>query len=194
MSTKPEPRPQRVGSTPLAEGRWLRLDRIDYVDAHGRERSWESAGRQQSRGAVFMIPRLRPSDRYAFIQQYRPPQDRFILEFPAGLIDDDEPPEQTAVRELYEETGYHGTVQWIGAPACSSPGMSAESVILTLMDIDETLPGNQHPEQATDEGEDIEVLLVKRENVPTFLRERKEAGVLLDSRLVAFFLGQDMTW
>lgn len=38
------------------------------------------------------------------------PIDKISIEVPAGLIDPGETPEQTAVRELKEETGYVGEV------------------------------------------------------------------------------------
>ena len=41
----------------------------------------------------------------------------YCLEFPAGLIDDNESPEAAALRELEEETGYKGDV------AECSPGL-----------------------------------------------------------------------
>jgi ADP-ribose pyrophosphatase len=44
------------------------------------------------------------------IVQYRPPVEAFCVEFPAGLIDEGESPEEAAVRELGEETGYSGKV------------------------------------------------------------------------------------
>ena len=40
------------------------------------------------------------------IRQYRYPLGRFIYELPAGLIEAGETPEQAAIRELKEETGY----------------------------------------------------------------------------------------
>ncbi len=40
------------------------------------------------------------------IRQYRHAVQRYTLEVPAGLIDKDETPEQSAVRECEEETGY----------------------------------------------------------------------------------------
>lgn len=43
-------------------------------------------------------------------KQFRPPADKIVIELPAGLVDAGESPEQAAVRELLEETGYVGTV------------------------------------------------------------------------------------
>ena len=51
------------------------------------------------------------------IVQYRPPVEAFCVEFPAGLIDEGESPEQAAVRELREETGYSGKVRSISRKA-----------------------------------------------------------------------------
>lgn len=51
------------------------------------------------------------------IVQYRPPVEAFCVEFPAGLIDEGESPEQAAVRELREETGYSGKVRSISQKA-----------------------------------------------------------------------------
>lgn len=58
------------------------------------------------------------------ILQYRPPVDAVCVEFPAGLIDEGETPEQAAVRELKEETGYEGTVSDISPILSSQPGMT----------------------------------------------------------------------
>ncbi len=41
-------------------------------------------------------------------KQYRPPVNSVTIEVPAGLIDANETPEECAVRELREETGYVG--------------------------------------------------------------------------------------
>jgi 8-oxo-dGTP pyrophosphatase MutT (NUDIX family) len=136
-----------------------------------------------------MIAVLRPSSRDLLVRQYRPPLDRYTLEFPAGLIDPAEPPETTAVRELREETGYHGTVRWLG-PACyNSPGMTPEFTHIARMDADENAPANRAPQTAFDEGEDIEILLCAQEEVPALLRRQQAAGTALDSKLVAYFLG-----
>lgn len=40
------------------------------------------------------------------VKQFRPVLNEYTLELPSGAIDDPEPPETAAARELYEETGY----------------------------------------------------------------------------------------
>lgn len=56
-------------------------------------------------GAVVIIPLI---DRHTLLleRQFRYPLRRHFLELPAGKIEPDEPPEQTARRELLEETGF----------------------------------------------------------------------------------------
>ena len=44
-------------------------------------------------------------------KQYRAPIDQVVIEVPAGLIDPGETPEECAVRELREETGYVGVAE-----------------------------------------------------------------------------------
>lgn len=48
-------------------------------------------------------------DHILAIWQYRHPIGKWSLEFPAGHIDEDETPEDAAVREMLEETGYKAT-------------------------------------------------------------------------------------
>lgn len=57
---------------------------------------------------VTLIPVFRGTDgvmRFVIERQYRHGIDRVSLEFPAGLVDKGETPEQAARRELLEETG-----------------------------------------------------------------------------------------
>lgn len=193
MSESPH-RPRQTGRTVLAAGRFLHLDRIEYRDRHGQPRQWEAAMRTNNQGAVLMIPVLRPSGRLVILRQYRAPLDAYVLEFPAGLIDPGEPPAVTAVRELHEETGYTGTLRWLGRPASSSAGMTGETVLLAFLDIDETLPENRHPVPSPEAGEDLETLVVAPAELPEFLRAREAEGMIVDSRAVAYFMGLGVVW
>jgi ADP-ribose pyrophosphatase len=56
-------------------------------------------------GAVVILPLVDP-DHVCLIYTYRVAIDRWILELPAGTLEPNEPPIETASRELIEETGY----------------------------------------------------------------------------------------
>lgn len=51
---------------------------------------------------------LTPEGDLVMVEQWRHPVQRVTLEVPSGVIDPGETPEQAAVRELREETGYAG--------------------------------------------------------------------------------------
>jgi 8-oxo-dGTP pyrophosphatase MutT (NUDIX family) len=69
----------------------------------------------------------------ALIQQYRHPLREYILELPAGLIDNPkEDAEATARRELIEETGFEATDMNHLCTIASSPGFTDERVHIYL--------------------------------------------------------------
>lgn len=58
---------------------------------------------------------LTPDQRILLVRQYRPPQNDYVLELPAGYVDPDESALAAVERELREETGYVcRTVRFLG--------------------------------------------------------------------------------
>lgn len=49
---------------------------------------------------------LTEENKIPIVRQYRPATECFTWEFPAGTVDGNETPEEAAIRELQEETGY----------------------------------------------------------------------------------------
>jgi len=65
-------------------------------------------------GAAVVLPLLGDGS-IAMIRNYRFAVDEQLLELPAGLLEDGEPPEVCAARELTEETGYTaGKIEKLG--------------------------------------------------------------------------------
>jgi ADP-ribose pyrophosphatase len=90
------------------ENRWLRLynDEIEHPDGSAGTFSWVE--RNNGRGGAIAVPRL-PDGRLLLVKLHRYVPDRWSWEFPGGGIGADETAEHTALRELTEETGLHGT-------------------------------------------------------------------------------------
>lgn len=96
-------------------------------------------------GAVGVLP-LHDDGTVTLVRQYRAPIDADLLEIPAGLRDvRDEPPEETAARELAEEAGLRAEHYELLCRFHNSPGHSDEVVHVYLAtglrDVDPDLQG-----------------------------------------------------
>ena len=78
------------------------------------------------------IVALDDAGRVCLVRQYRHAAQDYIWEFPAGKIDNKEPPLQTAQRELEEEAGRRAREWRSLGDYLSSPGMLTEVVYLFL--------------------------------------------------------------
>ncbi|MCP3966901.1 MAG: NUDIX hydrolase [Lentisphaerae bacterium] len=179
-------KPVILAKEKITSAKWLELYDIKWKDSHGRNRSWEAAARTQSRGAVMIIAIIKQTDEIILVKQFRPPAGKFLIELPAGLIDDNEPPSQTADRELLEETGYHGNVLQVSPPGYSSAGMSSETITTVTMEIDADHFGEEAPESNQEDSEDIETILIKRSKLLEFLKEEAAAGNGIDAKLWSY--------
>ncbi|KAK0279095.1 hypothetical protein LTR35_008830 [Friedmanniomyces endolithicus] len=125
------PKIDRISPLSADEAKWTELRKIEWTDQAGRQRVWEAAARKtRTKGgvdAVAIAPILRHPNKppsTMIILQYRPPVEAMCVEFPAGLIDEGETPEQAAVRELKEETGYEGKVSEVSPTLSNQPGLT----------------------------------------------------------------------
>jgi len=84
------------------EGKFLTLkcDKVLLPNGKISTREW-----LKHPGAVCCIPIL-PNGKIALIKQYRYPVKKEMIEIPAGKLDQNEIPEECAIRELEEEIGY----------------------------------------------------------------------------------------
>jgi len=183
---KPEAKLKRV----LGEGRFLMLRELEYDNGSGLRR-WESCDRRGTGSAAFILARIMPDDEILLVRQFRPPAGRLMLEFPAGLIDPGETPEATAVRELYEETGYSGRVLGKTLPGWSSPGLTGETITMVRMEIDGDACRGQAIEPHPEENERIEVFHPKRSDLADFIARQEAEGVGIDTKLYTYLAGME---
>jgi ADP-ribose pyrophosphatase len=157
-------------------GQWLSVKEITFIGKDGRELHWEAVERTNNPAGLVVVSRLVPSRRVILIKQYRPAIDNYVIGFPAGLAEKDAIGEE-ALRELKEETGYQGRVVRISPPLKSNPALMDDHFYVVVVEVDEMDSINRNPRQTLEQTEDIEVLLVKEEEIPAFLCGQIEKGV-----------------
>ncbi len=183
--------PRITGDELIGKGHFLTFRELQYRDDRGRERKWETVDRNGDGAAVFIVATTTPGDELILVRQFRPPAGRLMLEFPAGLIDAGEAPEETARRELYEETGFEGRILHLCRPGYSSPGLTGESITLARMEIDGTKFADGLPQNAPEDTESIEVFRVPETHLAAFIRDQEAQGVGIDTKLYVWLAARN---
>ena len=127
-------------------------------------------------GAVTIVPQLEDG-RLVMVRNYRVAVGESLLEFPAGKIERDEPHDQTAQRELVEETGYDaGEMRHLGM-FYTSPGFADERM--------QVYAASQltHVGQRLEAGEMIEVEEYTVEQVDEMISQ----GRIIDGKTIAAY-------
>lgn len=117
-------------------------------------------------GAVVLLP-LIDRDTVVLIANHRPTVDETLLELPAGTRERGESAEQTAARELIEETGYRAGHLSELHQFYSAPGICDELMHLYVAT---DLTEGQHQREATEE---IENRIASRDQVRQWIGEGK---------------------
>lgn len=145
-----------ISSERIYDGRVVSL-RVDLVALPGGGLTKREI--VEHTGAVVMVA-LDDQDNILLVRQYRKPVERELLELPAGGLEPGESPEQCALRELREETGFTGRqVRHLGG-FYSSPGFCTEYLHAFLVT-------DLVRSQATaDSDESIALVRVPRQEIP----------------------------
>lgn len=102
------------------QGRMLKIQRDTVRLPNGMETTRELV---RHPGAVAVLPFK--GEELLLVRQYRYPIGQITLEIPAGKLDAGEEPLKCAERELREETGYRGTLEYLGT-FYTTPGFTDE--------------------------------------------------------------------
>jgi ADP-ribose pyrophosphatase len=143
-------------------------------------------GRQHGRdvilhpGAVTILP-LMPPEHVLLIRNFRLAVQETLLELPAGTLEPGEDPQQTAYRELAEETGYRATSMQLVHRFWMSPGILQERMHLFVAE------GLTSGSSRLEMGEQIEPLILPWPEVLELVR----AGDIQDAKTLVGLLWYD---
>jgi ADP-ribose pyrophosphatase len=150
-----------------------------FVRVLKRER-WEYASRSRDIRAVVVL--AEHEGQVILVEQPRVPTGCRCIELPAGLVGDQDPDatvEDTAIKELEEETGFTAErIERLG-DFYASPGMLAEGFTLVRAH-----GVRRIGEGGGDEHEDIVVHLVPRSGIPIFIEQKRAEGLGVDAKML----------
>lgn len=168
----------------LHQTRWLTLQRIGH---------WDFVRRPDSDACVAILA-VTPERELVLVEQFRIPVQQRVVELPAGIVGDEEqhrgePLEQTAGRELLEETGFRAGAIRLLAKSPTSAGLTAE--FIHFFHASQLV--REHAGGGV-EGEDIEVHLVPLGRLGEWLAGRARQGVAVDHKIHAALSLAGIEW
>ncbi|MFA6782815.1 MAG: NUDIX hydrolase [Sedimentibacter sp.] len=158
-----------VKSEKIFEGKIVNL-RVDTVELQNQKYAKREIVDHKDAACILAVN----NDKIILVKQYRKAVEEFILELPAGILNIAEEPQEGALRELKEETGYKADKINLIYEFYTSPGFSNEKVYLFKAS-ELIFEGTNF-----DEDECIETIEVNAEEAKKML----ESGRITDSKTI----------
>lgn len=159
----------------LAEGEFRRFI---------RRNGWEYLEGIHSHNVVVMIA-VTPDKKIILVEQYRVPVGKNVIEFPAGLVNDrhdnrHESIEETAKRELLEETGYEGEKFELIREEPAAAALANDMMhVYWVQGLKKVSAGGG------DETEDITLHEVFLKDIDSWLASQRAQGKMIDLKIYA---------
>ena len=176
----------------LTNFKWLNLFKVEHQGRDGKKSDWFFASRKENpekgkgrADAIVIVPFM--DDKIVLIKQFRPSIGEYIIECPAGILEDNESIVGAAQRELKEETGLDIMNSKIyDIPLYNSIGISDDSVFYVFAEVkgEPTTKWNEVTEY-------IEILIVDKEEASSLLSSQQNISAKTWLILMAFVNGFD---
>jgi ADP-ribose pyrophosphatase len=158
----------------VAETRFLNLVTTTYQDKNGNMATWISAERPNGQNAVVIVALKQDDMNNALlvgIKEFRVPINGYEYGMAAGLIDPGQSVEETAIRELKEETGLDVVrfIRPVTPMVFNSPGLTSEAVSYAFVEASGTLS-----DTGLHASEDISAFAYSRAAVAQLLADARE--------------------
>lgn len=154
-----------INTQSIYDGKIIKLQVDDVLLPDGKTAKRELI---KHPGAVAIIP-ITNDNKIIFVEQYRKPLEKSLVEIPAGRLEPGEKPEVTAVRELEEETGYTTKTLSFVSSFFTSPGFANE--LMYIYKTDQLIPLDKPV--AGDDDEFVEVIELTLEEAKQCVKEER---------------------
>lgn len=146
----------------LAKSWFLNLTKVKFLNLKtGKKGIWYYANVPSNKKVVVIVAKSKDNE-LLLVKQPRPPLNKYVISFPAGMIDIGETIENAGKRELKEETGYQCQLLKSISPFTTiSAGLSNEVTSIIECEVDKEDVGKQELKGE----EDITYFWMKPENV-----------------------------
>lgn len=129
------------------EGKFLSYYIATYINKEGKQKDYELISRDKNLtlekfghsvpAGVGMVCYSKDHNKVVLQKEFRLATNEYVYNFPAGLIDQGETPEETAKRELKEETGLDMVnLLAVLPPSFASQGTSDEKMVIVICEVD----------------------------------------------------------
>ena len=155
-------------------GNYLNNYELTYINKAGNDKVYEMVSREKYKntndigkntaGVIIAAFTDDKEEKILLVKEFRMGVNEYVYAFPAGLTDDGETAEQTAKRELKEETGMEiSKITDVLRPAYSCTGITDEKTVIVFCKVKGKI------EDCTFDDEDITARLYTKEEVKALL-------------------------
>jgi ADP-ribose diphosphatase len=174
-------KPEIKQITQLAQSRLFTIEQLDLEFSNGAQAQFERV--VANSGRAVMVAAITENNEILLVREYAAGVDRYELQLPKGIVEDDENSTLAADRELSEETGYAAHELTLLKTLRVSPGyFKHETDLVLARDLYE------HKLEDGDEPEQLEVIKYPLADVDALLARgdfseaRSIAGLMLVMR------------
>jgi len=172
---------KKINEKIVSQGKWLTFKEATFIN-NNQEIRWEYVSRTNCRETVTIVPVFVPSHDILVIRQFRPVFNKYVIGFPAGLVDSPLTIEATALKELKEETGYSGRIISVSPSLASNSAVIDDLNYAVIAHIDENDTANKNPVQHLENSEVIETHRVKQADMLSFLKKQADMGDIIGGK------------
>ncbi|MBN1252926.1 MAG: NUDIX hydrolase [Bacteroidales bacterium] len=157
-----------LGKKIISKSKYLNFVAREFINQNGENDFWYSAERPNSGKTVIVAATV--DDKIVVTKEFRVAIDDYEWSLPAGLVDGNEKPEETAIRELKEETNLDvEKVISVSPYLYNTAGMTNEVVSIVFVKAGGTI--NQ---LANESSEEIKTFLMNKSDIQNLINDRNK--------------------